>query len=86
MKNLINKLNDLWKKKPQPENPETPVVDTPGNIPWLRVGVLLRSIPFQKLLPLFVTVPAIVFFAISGFVAWIMVVLKFALSVFNMWG
>lgn len=80
MNNLLDRLNGLW-KKPQPDaEPETPT-----SVPWVRVGLILRAIPFKKLLPAFVAVPAIVFFAISGLIAWLAVVLKFAVSIFHLW-
>ena len=81
MSTILDRWKDLWQKKPQPApKPEEP----PATVPWLRVGLLLRSIPFSKLAPLFISVPAIVFFALSGFVAWIMLFLKFAVGVFRL--
>ena len=83
MSTLVDKWRDLWKKpKPQP-TPDVPADVTP--IPWVRVGLLLRSIPFQKLAPLFVSVPLIVFFALSGLLAWLLLLLRFAVNVFNVW-
>lgn len=86
MNKLIEKLGGLW-KKPKPPTPDTPAppADTDNAIPWVRVGIILRSIPFKKLLPAFFAVPTLLFFAISGLIAWIMLVLRFAVNIFNLW-
>jgi len=82
---LIDSWSALWKKKPAPQPNPTPDSPEPasGGVPWLRVGLLLRSIPFKKLKPVFFTVPALLFFAISGLIAWIVVVLRFAINIFD---
>lgn len=82
MSKLLDKLGGLW-KKPTPLQPDAPT--TPDSIPWVRVGVILRSIPFKKLLPAFFAVPTLVFFALSGLVAWVMLLLRFAVNIFNLW-
>lgn len=86
MNDFLNSTSWLWKKK-EPKEPETPKPEPqkPTNVSWLRVGLILRSIPFQKLGPVFFTVPIVLFFAISGLIAWVMVMLRFAISVFKLW-
>ena len=86
MNDFLNSTSWLWKKK-EPKEPETPKPEPqkPTNVSWLRVGLILRAIPFQKLGPVFFTVPIVLFFAISGLIAWVMVMLRFAISVFKLW-
>ena len=79
---LLDGWQNLWRKKPEPTTP----IDTPkinNGVPWLRVGLLLKSIPFKQLSPVFFTVPELLFFAISGLIAWIVVVLRFAVNIFD---
>lgn len=78
MSNLWDNVQSFWRKtKPSPE------LDADKNIPWLRVGAILRSIPFNKLLPLFLSVPTVLFLTISGLVAWIVLFVKFITSLFS---
>ena len=68
---IIDEL--LGRKKPEPK----PGVDENGDrTPWMRVWLTLRAINLKELWPVFVSVPAIVFFAISGMVAWLYVCLR----------
>lgn len=83
MNPILDRLTNWWKKDTKPAPVPTPEPDVKA-IPWLRVGLLLKSIPFSKLKPLFISVPAIVFFALSGFVAWVMLFLKFAVGIFKL--
>lgn len=64
----------LGRKKPEPM--PTPADDSPERTPWMRVWLTLRSINLKELWPVFVSVPAIVFFAISGMVAWLYLCLR----------
>lgn len=65
-----------WRpRKPDPEpvvppapSPVTP--DDPNRTPWLRVWLELKKLDMQKLKVAAIAVPTIVFFAISGLVAW----------------
>lgn len=68
-------LND-WLKHKAPETPLVPTDEGPDRTPWLRVWFTLRSINLKELWPIFVSVPAIVFFAISGMVAWLYLCLR----------
>lgn len=70
---------DNWFKPKTPNFP--PLVpasgeDDPKRTPWVRVWLALRQINLKELWPVVVSVPAIVFFAISGMVAWLYLVLR----------
>ncbi|NDC55414.1 MAG: hypothetical protein EBZ69_01065 [Alphaproteobacteria bacterium] len=80
---LLDAWRNLWKKKPTPLPAPTPDQPQPAGIPWLRIGLILRAIPFKELKPVFFTVPALLFLAISGLIAWIVVVLRFAVNIFD---
>lgn len=80
-KNLVALID--WFKKQIPTFVVKPTVATPPPVP--KIGVLdglqkLRSLNIRKLLPALISVPVVVFFAISGFIAWIVVMLKFLAS------
>lgn len=72
---LLDRLRKLLTpgKKPEPTPAPTPAPDEDEPVGYLRLLLLLRQIPFQKLGPVLVTVPVIVFLAISGAVAWLAV-------------
>ena len=80
MSRFWDSLQSLWRRTKPDETPEK----AENDIPWLRVGILLRAIPFKKLLPVFISVPAVLFFTISGFVAWLVIFAKFVTSLFRM--
>jgi len=63
------------KTDPQPVIPPIPD-DSPNRTPWMRVWLTLRQVNLKELWPVFVSVPAIVFFAISGFIAWLYLLLR----------
>ena len=88
MASVLDSIRNLWRKKDNkpvvPPAPEPAKPAAPSVIDKLRAVALLREIPFEKLLPLFISVPAIVFFAISGLLAWIVLTLKFMLGLFNL--
>lgn len=65
----------LGRKKPEVPTPVQPV-DGPDRTPWMRVWLTLRSVNLKELWPIVVSVPAIVFFAISGLVAWLYLSLR----------
>lgn len=80
MSNPLEILNGLWKKKEE-EKKDVPADN--GRTPWVRVGLILRSIPFRKLFPALLSVPVIVFLTISGLIAWLAVFARFAASIFS---
>ena len=70
-------IDTFWPRpKPKPEPVPAPDNDvTPTK--WLQVWALFRKIPVQELLPVFTLVPVLVFFAVSGLLAWTVVILSF---------
>lgn len=73
-----------WKPK-RPDNPEPPPapepvgpddVANPARAAWLRAWLLLRQIDKQKLGAAVLTVPVMVFLALSGVVLWAYVAVR----------
>lgn len=83
---LLDRLNDLLGRKKKPVTPEpapAPVPEPPrqpGAIDYLKAWRLLKDIPVQKLGKLVSMSAVIVFFAISGVLAWGWVFVKFLLT------
>lgn len=83
---LLDRLSDLLgrKKKPAPPEPTPePAPEPPrqpGAIDYLKAWRLLKDIPIQNLGQLVSLSAAIVFFAISGVLAWGLVFVKFLLT------
>lgn len=75
MSKFIDGLNG-WLKPKAPETPVGPTPDEPGRTPYLRVWAILRTVNLKELLPIVLSVPSIVFFAISGFIAWVYLILR----------
>jgi hypothetical protein len=63
-------------KWPRPKPADEPVNDV-RPLTWLQAWQLFRKIPMQELFPLVFTVPVIVFLALSGLLAWVVVALSF---------
>jgi hypothetical protein len=81
MKNLWDRLSDLLKKKPVPPQPPRP--DTaPDRVPYLRIWAVLSKINMRELWPALLSIPVLLFFAISGVLAWVVVVCRFLV---NLW-
>lgn len=72
---LLDRLRKLLTpgKNPAPGPAPEPTPDDEEPVGYLRLLLLLRQIPFQKLGPVLVTVPVVVFLALSGAVAWLAV-------------
>jgi len=70
----------IWpfpRPKPTPEPvPDVPDVPEPAKAKWLKAWLMLRQIDTTKLRALFTFVPMVVFFAISGLVAWLWLALR----------
>lgn len=64
-----------WLIRPKKPADITPV-DVPGRTPWVRVWRALQNVNLKELWPVVLSVPAIVFFAISGFIAWVYLILR----------
>lgn len=67
----MNWLENLLGRK-KPATPD----DGPDRTPWMRVWLTLRSVNLKELWPVVISVPAIVFFAISGMIAWLYLCLR----------
>lgn len=83
---LLDKLNDLLGRRKKPTTPEPapqPAPEPPrqpGAIDYLKAWRLLKDIQLQKLGKLVSLSAVIVFFAISGVLAWGLVFVKFILT------
>lgn len=64
---LWERLVRLLGRTPRPDNP----APKPAETHYLRALVLLRQIDFKRLAPVVFTVPTVLFFAISGVIAWL---------------
>jgi hypothetical protein len=85
---LQNLLGRWFPKKPAPKPeptpiPEPPVDDKPSPA-YLRALWILRQIPVNKLFPVLVTAPVIAFLAVSGLVAWFVVMMSFSIRLLRM--
>jgi len=84
---LLDKLNELLgrKKNPTPPVPPPTPAPTPVNRPttvdYIKAWKLLKEIPFHKLGRAVSASAVVVFFAISGVLAWAALFLKFMLGV-----
>lgn len=70
-----------WNKPDKPDVPPTPAPAPPPDAdptkaPWLRIWWTLRGIDMKRIGPALLTIPVIVFFAISGMVAWLWLALR----------
>jgi len=77
---LWSRLKKLLGNDTKPVVPDVPVV-APKETHYLRALMILRQIDFKKLLPVFLTVPAVLFFAISGFIAWLGLLVGFFIRI-----
>lgn len=84
---LLDKLTGwIWKKKkpdePQPAPaPVSPSPHQPNVVDYVKAWRLLKEIPFHKLGRVVSLSGVIVFFAISGVLAWLSLFAKFMLGV-----
>lgn len=79
------KLREWFKPKPKaPEAPKAPDNDGTLNLPgYLKLWSLLRTLPIKKLFPAVVSVSTVIFLAISGLVAWLVLVSSFVFRLFT---
>lgn len=82
MQDLFNRLKKLFNPD-KPTEPETQP-DVKKQTPWIKIGRLLRDIDVNKLLVGLVTVPVIVFFTLSGVLAWLVLFVKFVVTIYNL--
>jgi len=76
-------LDRLKKLLGQETKPVTPNVPTPAPVEthYLKALAILRQIDFKKLGPVVFTVPVVLFFAISGFIAWLGLLVGFFIRI-----
>lgn len=65
----------------RPDKPDTdpkpePTPEPTPSTPWLKVWWTLRGINMRAIWPALMTIPVIVFFAVSGIVAWCWLLLR----------
>jgi hypothetical protein len=75
----LRKKLGLDKKKPQPTPAPKPTPDL-GALDYLKILNLLKAVPLGKLGGTFGLSVVIVFFAISGLIAWLVVLAKFVFT------
>jgi hypothetical protein len=78
----MSRINWPWQPKPKPVPPPDVTPDKPAP-QWLRAWLLFRKIPVQKLFPALTLTSFVVFLALSGLLAWIVVILAFAVQLFR---
>jgi hypothetical protein len=77
---LWDRLKKLLNPPVPPIAPDVPVVPQ-KETHYLRALAILRQIDFKKLGPVVFTVPAVLFFAISGFIAWLGLLVGFFIRI-----
>lgn len=80
---LLNNLKNWLKPKPAPPLDSVPVPAAPNLAKYLQIWQLLKKIPVQKMLPAVVSVSGVVFLAISGLIAWLVILCVFVLRLFK---
>lgn len=70
------------------EKPDTDPVDpeddgTLGPLKYLQAWNTLRNIPIKKLFPAALSVSTVVFFAVSGLLAWLVLICSFVAKLFK---
>lgn len=68
---------------PRRKDPDAPVDNTPGLAKYLQIWQLLSKIQVQKLWPAVLSVSGVVFFAISGLIAWVVIMMAFICKLFK---
>lgn len=85
---LLDKLKNWLRpdKKPEPVPVPTPEPDKnpPGLSDYVKAWRLLKDIPFRRIWPVLVSVPVIVFFALSGVAAWVFFLTGFTLRLLGL--
>lgn len=71
--------DSLWDRLTRLLGRSTP--DAPAQPQYLRAWAILRQIDFKKLAPVVFTVPTVLFFAISGLIAWLGLLVGFFIRI-----
>lgn len=69
--------------RPKPK-PDVPPDSTPGLTTYFQAWQKLKQIPIKKLFPGVTAVGAVVFFAISGVLAWLVLFVSFIVNLFKL--
>ena len=77
---FLDRLKKLLGHETKPAVPDVPA-PVPAETHYLRALALLRQIDFKKLGPVVFTVPAVLFFAISGVIAWLGLLVGFFIRI-----
>lgn len=78
---VLERLRKWWRPDPAPSPAPSKPIPAPTMTNYVRALLLLRQIDFQKLLPVVLTVPTVLFFAISGLIAWLGILCGFFIRV-----
>lgn len=81
--NIVDKLNGLFRPRPKPTPQPVPEPAAPSVGKYLQIWRLLQQIPVTKLFPAVVSVSGVVFLAISGLIAWLVVFAAFVIRLFK---
>lgn len=67
-------IDNIWPWRPKPTPTPTPKPEPapvpPGVVDYLKAWKTLQGVPVEKLGPLVLLIPTIIFLAVSGMVAW----------------
>lgn len=68
----------------RPKAKPAPVEEEPVSEPsWLKIWLSLRKISVEHALAGLLTIPVLLFFAISGVLAWLVLAVKFVIGIYN---
>jgi len=84
MANILQKFRDWLSGGPPAPPPEEVDPPEPTSVPWIKVGLLARKLSMPHLRAVFFTVPVIVFFTLSGVLAWLVLLVKFVVTLYNL--
>jgi len=75
---------DGWLRKPKTD-PDAPVLadNTLTTLQWFQILQILKQTPLKDVAPAVIATGCVVFFAISGILAWIVLVFGFIWSLFS---
>lgn len=81
---IVDKLNGWLRPRPKPGPTPVPVpAEKPSLGKYVQIWRLLQQIPVAKLFPAVVSVSGVVFLAISGLIAWLVVLAAFVFKLFK---
>ena len=77
---LFDKLKDWFNTADKDDKPVKPE----EQVSYVRAWLLLRKIDIKELWPVIFSVPLLVFFAISGFIAWLVLFARFVVGLWSL--